>query len=409
MDLAGRSIIVVGGGGVGAAAAFRLQKAGAKVTLVDPGEERARASFGNAGLIANELGEPLASWATLKTAPSRLFAFGGPLDFRLADIAAWLPFSLRYLAACHPSRFSAGAAALDSLVCEAAPAWRRLAGEIGRPGIVAPTAHWGVWSTPHRLEAGIAAAKAAASSAVQVREIASQELEAARREVSPVLAGGVVFEGSAKLSDPNEAVGSLYSAYIEIGGEVVTGEAERIEPGAVILKGGRRLNADLVLVAAGARSGRLMRGSGLKAPVIAERGYHLHYDEHSMAPGAPPMLVEDRFLAVVQMGGALRVTGITEFGRPGSPPDPRKWERLEREVAALGLPVSGEPSRWMGERPTLPDFLPAIGRKGRLLYAFGHQHIGMTLAAATAEAVVELAASDQTPERLRPFGLERFG
>ena len=45
----------------------------------------------------------------------------------------------------------------------------------------------------------------------------------------------------------------------------------------------------------------------------------------------------------------------------------------------------------MGERPTLPDFLPAIGRRGRLLYAFGHQHIGVTLAAATAEAVVELA------------------
>ena len=63
----------------------------------------------------------------------------------------------------------------------------------------------------------------------------------------------------------------------------------------------------------------------------------------------------------------------------------------------------------MGARPTLPDFLPAIGRKGRLLYAFGHQHIGLTLAAVTAEAVAELATSEQLPERLKPYRLERFG
>ena len=165
----------------------------------------------------------------------------------------------------------------------------------------------------------------------------------------------------------------------------------------------------MVVVAAGARSAPLVRPAGLTAPLIAERGYHLQYTEHGLAPGAPPMVFEDRFVAVVRVGDAMRVTSFTEFARPGSPPDPRKWDRLARHVAALGLPAKGEPTRWMGERPTLPDFLPAIGRKGRLLYAFGHQHVGMTLAATTAEAIVELAGSDQTPERLRPFALERFG
>jgi D-amino-acid dehydrogenase len=411
--LDGSTVVVLGGGAIGAAAAVRLQGAGARVTLVDPGDERARASYGNAGLIANELSQPLASWATLRTSPGRLFAFGGPLDFRLQDIGAWAPWALRYLAACRGDRFRAGSAALDAFIAEAAPAWRRLAADIGRPELVEPTAHWGVWRDPRLLAAGVAAAKAGSSSAVEVRELAAQELEAARREVCPRLAGGVAFEGSTKLTDPNEAVRALHGALAAGGGEVVEGRAARAgadDAGAQVeLEDARRLAAGLVLVAAGAQSAPLVRRFGLTAPLLAERGYHLQYAEHEVSPGAPPMIFEDCFVAVVRVGEALRVTSFTEFAAPGSPPDPRKWARLERHVAELGLPVRGVPSRWMGERPTLPDFLPAIGRRGRLLYAFGHQHIGMTLAAATAEAVVEMARSDQASERLRPFALERFG
>jgi D-amino-acid dehydrogenase len=291
---------------------------------------------------------------------------------------------------------------------EAAPAWRRLAEEIGRPDLVQPVAHWGVWRDPRQLAAGVAAARAGSSTAVQVRELASQELEAARREVCPGLAGGVAFEGSAKLSDPSQAVAALHAEFAARGGESVVGIVSDVGDSSVNV-GEKVLTGDVVVVAAGARSAPLVRAAGLTAPLIAERGYHLQYTQHGLAPGAPPMIFEDRFVAVVQVGGALRVSGFTEFAAPGSPPDPRKWARLERHVAELCLPARGEPSRWMGERPTLPDFLPAIGRKGRLLYAFGHQHVGMTLAAATAEAVVELLGSDQTPERLKPFALERFG
>ncbi len=40
----------------------------------------------------------------------------------------------------------------------------------------------------------------------------------------------------------------------------------------------------------------------------------------------------------------------------------------------------------MGFRPSLPDSLPAIGfstKSDNMLYAFGHQHLGMTLGAIT--------------------------
>jgi D-amino-acid dehydrogenase len=60
----------------------------------------------------------------------------------------------------------------------------------------------------------------------------------------------------------------------------------------------------------------------------------------------------------------------------------------------------------------LPDFLPAIGRMEghkRVLYAFGHQHLGMTLSAITAELVEALVTGAAPAVDLTAFRVERFG
>jgi D-hydroxyproline dehydrogenase len=65
----------------------------------------------------------------------------------------------------------------------------------------------------------------------------------------------------------------------------------------------------------------------------------------------------------------------------------------------------------VGARPVLPDYLPAIGRLPELpdvFYAFGHQHIGLTLAGITAECMAALVAGRAPPVDLAPFALERF-
>jgi D-amino-acid dehydrogenase len=65
----------------------------------------------------------------------------------------------------------------------------------------------------------------------------------------------------------------------------------------------------------------------------------------------------------------------------------------------------------MGARPTLPDYLPAIGRSrqiGNLFYAFGHNHLGLTLGPVTAALMAELIAGDTPRIDLSPFDLARF-
>ena len=117
-------------------------------------------------------------------------------------------------------------------------------------------------------------------------------------------------------------------------------------------------------------------------------------------------------MVLTRFRSGLRATSFVEFGRTASPPDPRKWKRLRAHVHALGLPFEQPVAEWMGARPTLPDYLPAIGRSARhphIFYAFGHQHLGMTLSAITGELVGALVAEEAPAVDLAPFRVERFG
>ena len=65
----------------------------------------------------------------------------------------------------------------------------------------------------------------------------------------------------------------------------------------------------------------------------------------------------------------------------------------------------------MGFRPSLPDSLPAIGTAdadARVVYAFGHGHLGLTQSAATARLVADIIAGRECPLDLAPFRPQRF-
>ena len=81
MDTAPRTAAIVGGGIVGLSVASALQARGLAVTIFDAPGARPPASWGNAGHIAIEQHEPLASWDMVRALPKRLSAFGGPASF----------------------------------------------------------------------------------------------------------------------------------------------------------------------------------------------------------------------------------------------------------------------------------------------------------------------------------------
>ncbi|WP_083500553.1 FAD-dependent oxidoreductase [Sphingomonas endophytica] len=142
---------------------------------------------------------------------------------------------------------------------------------------------------------------------------------------------------------------------------------------------------------------------------IGNSGYHIEGDPGDWPADVPPVVFEDRSMIVTRFAHRLRAASIVEFATADMAPDPRKWARLRAHVAALGLSLREPLEPWMGARPTLPDYLPALGRRGALAYAFGHQHLGLTLSATSGEALAALLHDAPLPFDLSPFDLARFG
>jgi D-amino-acid dehydrogenase len=405
-------VAVIGGGVIGTVAALRLQQRGLAVTLIDPDPVWRGASCGNAGHIAADEVHPLASRATLRSLPKSLFLRGGPVGLPLRDLPTWLPFGLRLLGATR--RYEAGHRALASLQAEALPAWQRLIADLGASDLLRNKGHFMVWETAESATAGKAELARTGTGNTTWRDADAQEWALLARLCS-ARGGAVRFSRTGQITDLTRVAETLVARFEAAGGVRMRGRA-RFHRQGIAIDTGEVIHADLVLVAAGPASGALLRPLGLRAPLIAERGYHIETDANVGVGGnwpddMPSIHFADRAMFVTRFLTRLRATSFVEFGRASSPPDPRKWRRLRRHAEELGLPFAEPVAEWMGARPTLPDYLPAIGRSRahpNLLYAFGHHHLGLTLAAATGEAVAALATGETPPVDLAPFDLQRF-
>lgn len=414
--MASARAVVAGGGVIGLAAAFRLQRAGFATVLIDPEADPPPASWGNAGHLAVEQTEPLASLATVASAPRRLFLAGGPLDLPLRDSRAWGPFAPRFLQAAAPARFEAGKAALTGLLAAAMPAWRRLAVDIGAGSLLREAGHYVVWESSAAAARGAAAWAQNDAATAAFRAASRDETASLQAMIRTPVAGAIRFEHSGQIADLPALRQALIAAFEKEGGERRQSMVTRLDvsKGAprVIDRDGGEHAGDIVLVAAGVGARALLAPLGHKAPVIAERGYHIEAKAETWPRAFPPVAFEERAVIATRFERTLRLASFVEFARPESPPDRRKWARLRRHAEAIGLPFDEAPREWMGARPTLPDYLPAIGASRAapgLLYAFGHQHLGLTLAAVTAEAVAALAEGRTPCVDLAPFDLARFG
>jgi D-amino-acid dehydrogenase len=410
-----QSYLVIGGGIVGSASALRLKAAGFDVTLIDVGDPRRGASFGNIGHIAAEQTEPLASRETLLSFPKRLYAFGGPLDFRFQDARLWVPWALRFAAACDARTFARGAEALGELQGQTLAAWQRLAELAGAPHLVRATGNAVVWMSAQTADAAMAQWRRARIGNTRFRELSRTELSAYGGVMRTPPAAGIVFTGTGQFSEPQAVRDGLLAAFRARGGMVESGRVVRLQAAATnvvaTLATGETRSADGVLIACGAWSSAVMAQFGVTAPVIAERGYSIQSAEHRWPESLLSTVFEERSMVITRFTSGLRASSFLEFGAPEAAGDPRKWRWLQAQLRDLGISFSATPDCWVGPRPTLPDYLPAIGRlesNPRVLYAFGHQHLGMTLAAVTSELIEALATGAPAPIDMAAFKVERF-
>lgn len=287
-------------------------------------------------------------------------------------------------------------------------AWTDLLADIGRSDLIRTDGHVVLWFGEQEAEAGRNAWANARTGPTSIRPLPDADLDRYRDQMPgrPPIAG-IAFDGTARLASPQAVRSALIAAFKQRGGAVIAEDVESLTRESLVTSRSGQGTADRVLVCAGVRSRPLMEGLGVTTPLIAERGYSIQIPAPQWPSDLPTAVLEGQSMVLAPHADGLRITSYVEFAAPDSPPDPRKWDRLEQRVRALGLSVPTGSQRWIGCRPTLPDYLPAIGalQGGRVLYAFGHQHLGVTLSAVTAELVAGLAQGDPLDPR---FDIRRF-
>ena len=226
---------------------------------------------------------------------------------------------------------------------------------------------------------------------------------------------GIYQRDCLRILNPSRLVQGMVDLLLSRGGGYTQFGVERIqlESGTVSLSGPAGiLNADKVIIAAGAWSRSLARQLGDDVPLDTERGYHLMLPSSTRALLNGPVMNGESSFVLSPMEDGLRLTSQIEFGGLSADPD---YARVRSLLPAAKRMLPGldarEESVWMGFRPSLPDSLPVLGfssKSNRVLYAFGHQHLGMTLGAISGFVVADLVAGRKPVVDVSPYSSQRF-
>ncbi len=405
-------IAILGAGVIGMAIAERLLADGRELVVIDPNAPGSGASYGNAGTIADYAVMPVGSPDVLRHLPSLLFDRNSPLAIRRAALPSLAPWLLRFAAQSLPGPTRRNAAAIAALLADASPSWEALAGRLGAQDLMQRRGCFYLYETEKAFAAAQAGLTSRQTLGIKVDLLTASELAMLEPGLPDMPGGAAFFPNAVFLSDPGLMMAALAQAvfgsaqFLQARADKIT----RVNDGMTVTGVGLHLTARKVIIAAGAHSRSLALQAGDRVPLDTERGYHVEWDM-AVPPVTRPGCPTARGFYLCPMQGRLRVAGTVELGGLTAPPSLHRIAKLVDGARAM-FPQLGQPSRdWMGFRPSMPDSLPVIGpsRGGsQVIHAYGHGHIGLTLAPITARIVADLIAGRVPELDITPYRVDRF-
>ena len=408
-------VAIVGAGIIGIAIACHLAAEGHRVLLLDRDAPARGASFGNAGAFAFSDVMPLASPGIMRRAPGWLLDPLGPLAIPPAYLPHIAPWLLRFWRASRPDRVAASLRAQAALMELARQAMGDLVARAGLGGMVHSDGALELYESEAEWQAALPGWEVRARHGIAFEHLRGDAIAALQPGLAPCFPFATFVPGWQTVEDPHLLALALLAHAERLGAAVRHARVVAVTPAEggvrVTLDNGEQLAAGHAVIAAGAWSRPLTRALGDDVPLETERGYNT-----TLPPGAFDLRRQLTFpghgFVVTPIGGGVRVGGAVELGGLARAPNHARSAAMLAKAARFlpGLCTEGG-TQWMGFRPSLPDSLPVIGparASPRVLYAFGHGHLGLTQSAATGLLVAALVAGHAPPLDLAPFAAQRF-
>ncbi len=415
------NVLVLGGGVIGATAAYELAGDGHQVTLIERQAGPAlETSFANAGEVSPGYSAPWAGPGVPLKALKWLLMQHRPLVIRPNFDWQLVRWVLAMLRNCTAARYEVNKSRMVRLA------------EYSRDCMVALRAATGI-EYDQRMQGTLQLFRTqrqldgtASDTAILDRYGVRYEMldragciehEPALSRVRDKFVGGLRLPGDEtgdcfKFTNRIAAMATERGAQLRFGVKVLS-----------LLTDGKRLTgvqtdqgclqADAYVLALGSHSPKLLAPVGIEIPVYPVKGYSITVPITD-ATGAPESTVMDEThkVALTRLGDRIRAGGTAELAGYTLELHEARRRTLTHVVADL-FPGGGDLERaefWCGLRPMTPDGTPLVGgcRLANLYLATGHGTLGWTMAAGTARVISDLISARRPGIDMAGLTIDRY-
>ena len=409
-------VVIVGAGVIGAASAYHLARAGHEVVVLEAGRVGLGASYGNAGWVCPAETGPVAAPGMVVQGLKWMLRPDSPLYIKPQPSLPFARFLLQMAAKSNANDYRAGLQANIDFFADS----MQWFDEYRRDGIDFEMYSEGLLMAflgQTKFEHHAHDLDIAEAAGLEPRSLKGDGLRAQEPALSDAVAAGIYYPFERGIRSET-ITPALVARARELGVEFrertpfegIVQQHHRVT--AVKTPDGRIL-CDAVVVAAGVWTARVARDFGVRLPIEPGKGYSIEYAEPPVRLRQPISFTEAKTVGT-PLGSALRLAGTMEFGGYDASINPVRVDAIRRAPGRFLKhwdvnAATTEP--WAGFRPMTPDSLSVIGKLGRFDNAYvaaGHGMYGLTMAPATAQAVVEMLETKRVPERLSHFSPARF-
>jgi len=345
--------------------------------------------------------------------PAMLLSTTGPLALKWNYVPKMIPWFLKFIKNCTKKKMMHTAKYMHQILDLALPAYDELFQEIDISGLIESKGIIYFW-TDKDLKSRELEINVRKELGVEQKLLKPHEIHDLEPHIKQIYHGGVLYPGARHARNPRKILIKLFDLFLKKGGKFKKENVEKInfssndEP--LITTCSNLYKFDKAVIACGAFSKKLTDQTNEKIPLDTERGYHVHFKGYDHLLSRPVIFL-NRGFGITPMEQGLRVVGTVEFGGLHNQISKKRILNLVNNAKYLFPELKNHDDEWLGFRPTLPDFLPVMGKSKNhknLFYSFGHHHLGWTLGAISGKIVAGIIAKENTNLDLSAYSSSRF-